>query len=84
MKLRDCFIKCLQESGEEQAKLEVPVSKRGDTGKYKVKVANEFGEDEATFNVIVLGKHSSLPIKFISTSLMTLYDLLTGIITKFK
>ena len=34
----------------------MPVSKRGDTGKYKVKVTNENGEDEGEINVIVLGK----------------------------
>ena len=44
------------ESGEENAKLRVPVSKRSDTGKYKVKVANKFGEDEGEVNVVVLGK----------------------------
>lgn len=49
---------CIQESGEEEAKVEIPVSKRGDTGKYKVKVANEFGEDEGEINVIVLGVYS--------------------------
>jgi hypothetical protein len=33
----------------------VPVSKRGDTGKYTIKLSNEFGEDSGDINVVVLG-----------------------------
>jgi hypothetical protein len=32
------------------------VSKRGDTGKYKVKLSNKFGEDKGEVNVVVLDK----------------------------
>jgi hypothetical protein len=45
-----------QQSGEEQALMNIPVSQRGDTGKYAVTVSNPFGEDTGFINVIVLDK----------------------------
>ena len=45
-----------QENDEDNAKLLVPVSKRGDTGKYTIKLANKHGEDSGDINVIVLGR----------------------------
>ena len=47
------------ESDEEKAKLDIAKSKRGDTGKYKVVVTNEFGEAEGELNVVVLDKPSA-------------------------
>jgi len=44
------------ENGEEAADLQIPVAKRGDTGKYAITVSNPFGEDTGTINVIVLGR----------------------------
>ena len=41
---------------DESTKLDIPKSKRGDTGKYKCVLKNEFGEDEGELNVIVLDK----------------------------
>ncbi|XP_059156398.1 twitchin-like isoform X4 [Physella acuta] len=41
---------------EKEAKLHIPKSERGDTGKYTVKVANKHGEDTAEVSVIVLDK----------------------------
>ena len=41
---------------DEEAKLHIPACERGDTGKYSVKVKNEFGEDEAEIAVVVLGE----------------------------
>ncbi|KAK2158172.1 hypothetical protein LSH36_175g03003 [Paralvinella palmiformis] len=48
-----------QENDEDNAKLLVPVSKRGDTGKYTIKLANKHGEDSGDINVIVLDKPGS-------------------------
>lgn len=48
-------------SGEEQAALDIPVSKRSDTGKYAVTVSNPFGEDTGTINVVVLGRCIRFP-----------------------
>ena len=42
-------------SGETQAKLHIPRSERGDTGKYTIKVANQHGEETADIKVVVLG-----------------------------
>ena len=44
------------ENNDEVAKLHVPVSERKDTGKYKIALKNEFGEDSGDIDVIVLGK----------------------------
>lgn len=44
-----------QNSSEEAGDLTIPVSQREDTGKYYVTAANQFGQDTATINVIVLG-----------------------------
>ncbi|ESO91796.1 hypothetical protein LOTGIDRAFT_91265, partial [Lottia gigantea] len=43
-------------SDEKQAKFHIPRSQRSDTGKYKVKVSNEMGEEEADINIVVLDK----------------------------
>ncbi|XP_055331451.1 twitchin-like isoform X3 [Paramacrobiotus metropolitanus] len=43
-------------SGEEFAKLHVPVAKKEDKGKYKLTVSNPFGIADGTINVIVLDK----------------------------
>lgn len=50
------FLQVQLKSGEEEAALDIPVSKRSDTGKYAVTVSNPFGEDTGTINVVVLGK----------------------------
>ena len=47
---------CTQESGEENAKLRIPSARREDTGKFSIKLKNEFGEDEGDINVTVIGK----------------------------
>jgi hypothetical protein len=44
------------ESDEVHAKLHKPSAKRGDTGKYKVQLKNDSGEDECDIDVIVLDK----------------------------
>ena len=43
------------ESTEDNTKLDIPVSKREDTGKYTVKASNKYGEATGDINVIVLG-----------------------------
>ena len=45
-----------QTSGEENAVLSIPVSKRSDTGKYTINLKNKFGEDSGDLNIIVLGQ----------------------------
>lgn len=45
------------ENDEENAKLHCPKAQRSDTGKYKVKLSNKYGDDEGEIKVIVLGKH---------------------------
>ena len=45
------------DNDEDTCKLSIPKCKRGDTGKYKVKLSNEFGEDEGEIDVIVLGRY---------------------------
>ena len=45
-----------KKNDEENIKLHVPVSVRGDTGKYTVTLKNDHGEDQGDINVIVLGK----------------------------
>ena len=44
-----------QTSGEENAVLSIPVSKRSDTGKYTINLSNKFGEDSGDLKIIVLG-----------------------------
>lgn len=41
---------------DENAKFDIPRSKRDDTGKYKIVVTNENGEAEGELNVTVLDK----------------------------
>lgn len=41
---------------EELTGLDIPSTVRGDSGKYKIHLANDYGEDEADINVIVMGK----------------------------
>ena len=41
---------------EELAGLDIPSTVRGDSGKYKIHLKNDYGEDEADINVIVMGK----------------------------
>lgn len=48
-----------QTSGEENAVLSIPVSKRSDTGKYTVNLSNKFGEDSGDLKIIVLGAFKS-------------------------
>jgi len=45
-----------QTSGEENAVLSIPVSKRSDTGKYTITLSNKFGEDAGDLNINVLGE----------------------------
>lgn len=42
-------------SGEEFAKLHVPIAKKEDKGKYKLTISNQYGIADGTINVIVLG-----------------------------
>ena len=49
-------------SGEEQAKLHIPVARKEDKGKYKLTVANQYGTAEGTINVIVLGQLNFLSV----------------------
>jgi hypothetical protein len=44
------------ESDDVHAKLHKPSAKRSDTGKYKVQLKNDSGEDECDIDVIVLDK----------------------------
>lgn len=44
------------ESDDTHTKLHKPSAKRGDTGKYKIKLKNDSGEDECDIDVIVLDK----------------------------
>ncbi|CAF4237342.1 unnamed protein product, partial [Adineta steineri] len=44
------------ESDDIHAKLHKPSAKRGDTGKYKIQLKNDSGEDECDIDVIVLDK----------------------------
>lgn len=41
---------------EELTGIDIPKTVRGDTGKYKVHLANEYGEDSTEISVIVMGK----------------------------
>ena len=50
------------DNGEEEALLEIPVSKRDDSGKYAITVSNPFGEDTGLINVIVLGRLSTASV----------------------
>ncbi|CAF1402962.1 unnamed protein product, partial [Adineta steineri] len=44
------------EHDDTHAKLHKPISKRSDTGKYKIQLKNDSGEDECDINVIVLDR----------------------------
>lgn len=44
------------DGNDDEVQLHVPSAQRSDSGKYNLKLSNEFGEDEANFDVIVLGK----------------------------
>ena len=46
---------------EDLTKVVVPNVKRGDSGVYKIKLKNAFGEDEAAIKVVVMGECCSLP-----------------------
>ena len=50
------FFQAKQTNDDEEAKFHNPCAKRSDTGKYKVKISNDNGEDEGEISVIVLGK----------------------------
>ena len=41
---------------EEEATVDIPIAKRGDTGKYNISVANDYGSDSGDLKVIVLGE----------------------------
>lgn len=43
---------------EERTCVDIPRTVRGDSGEYKVKLANDYGEDEATIKVVVMGTFS--------------------------
>lgn len=44
------------DGNDDEVKLHIPSAQRSDSGKYNLKLSNDFGEDEANFDVIVLGK----------------------------
>ena len=42
-------------SEEEEAKIHVPVSQRGDSGTYNITLSNPYGEDSGDIKVVILG-----------------------------
>lgn len=44
---------------EERTCVDIPKTVRDDSGQYKLKLTNQYGEDEATIKVIVMGKFSA-------------------------
>lgn len=47
---------------EELTGLDIPSTVRGESGKYKIHLSNDFGEDEAEINVIVMGEWFTIPL----------------------
>ncbi|XP_013785867.1 twitchin-like, partial [Limulus polyphemus] len=60
----------ITESGDENVSLSIPVSQRGDSGKYTITAKNPYGEDSADINVLVYDKPSSPrgPLEYPSTT----------------
>ena len=50
-------VQCALSNDDDKAVVDIPISKRGDTGKYKLQLKNDHGEGEGDVDVEVVGEY---------------------------